>query len=761
MKRVWLFFLCLIGLTTLSAAPKYVIIISYAEFGSDYNLNTRGKERASCLPYYFSEWLSLFYGPPVEIFGARQTKATKGGLRIIETGTPTSGLLAEPLHVGFSQESPETLANFVLTNPDYDGKTVLIVWDFASIPSLIRAFGYIAPLQPNPPAYDLTYVLTFPFVPPQPAIVLYQALLVGDAGFIPGPPGPPGPPPAPPPPAPPSTAYVPFTLVNNTGQPDSNVYITIKGFIPPAPNQSCYLSFSKGSDGIDQGIWQVVTLESKTISYKLSELSSTIKLPPLISGRIYFSIGYPMDLQVTLAATGVPTINDPDALKGPTSVQTADSNFYTLYDKIEFTVPFMPPTASKVTLNPTALDFFCLPLTITMTNPNLPVVGLSLPRSDVITDVHNTFMVRTVGNMAANTQWNRLVLPDPTTPSNYLRIAATGKAMTARSLTTPALQDTIFDPNYLNSLNYGNYNWMEEVWNTYYTAGGGNHFLSIDTSELGADNPDLAHPIYKGQVNGSGAFSFTNIGGTNTVPLGEPTNSIPFFAGSGGTFTADNKTVKSILVKDLTAGVMVGIVPLDLDGTGSNYLDKAYFAANKVSYYQNSANLPSPPVGVPFYDLYSRAMHEAGGQSPLTFNQIYTFAYDDVLSLDGTLDSGDSSNPEVTIQLESLGTSAIPNPYTSDLTSYNVTFNIAANNYITVPGYGTFEGGPSGKNYPNAVVATNGKLEGVTIRGSNGAAYETSLYIKYQLLRPAFPGSDGVFINAPVGTAVTIALPPG
>ncbi len=165
----------LLLLSTLSAAPRYVLIVSYAESDTSFNLTTKGEERALAYPFYFTETLAPTYGAPDVIFGARQTD---GGTRIIATATPTSDLLGEQIHLGFPRDNPQLLANFILNNTDYDGKTVLIVWDLFFIPSLVVAFGYTPPLLTG--RFDLTYVLSFPFTPPKFVVSLPQALLFGD-----------------------------------------------------------------------------------------------------------------------------------------------------------------------------------------------------------------------------------------------------------------------------------------------------------------------------------------------------------------------------------------------------------------------------------------------------------------------------------------------------------------------------------------------------------------------------------------------------
>ncbi|NDE63788.1 MAG: hypothetical protein EB053_05480, partial [Chlamydiae bacterium] len=157
---------------SLMAAPAQVIIVSYAESTASGNLTSTGLcngiERANYFPGYLLSNSTLnAFGPPVALYGARQT-ATYPGLNVLQSLIPTSRYFQIPIHAGFSYQDSLKLADEVLGNSLYDGKTVFIVWDFNEIPDLINAFGYSSPALPSPAAFNRTYVLKFPINNPFP-----------------------------------------------------------------------------------------------------------------------------------------------------------------------------------------------------------------------------------------------------------------------------------------------------------------------------------------------------------------------------------------------------------------------------------------------------------------------------------------------------------------------------------------------------------------------------------------------------------------
>ncbi|MBS0585645.1 MAG: hypothetical protein JSR76_05025 [Verrucomicrobia bacterium] len=718
--------------SAVTAQPRNILIISYAEYDASFNLTTKGLERASALAYYFSQTLLPTYGKPYAIFGSRQTKETLGGRRIMQTATPTSAILAKQLHLGFSEDDPEALASFILNNSDYQGQTLLIVWDFDAIPSLIDTFNYLKPTIPTPERFDVTYVLTFPFTPPKAPIILGQCLLVGDSCT-----SPPFPPPVP------LNAYVPFQLINSSATfSDSEVFILVKG-VEPQSNTWCYLSFDPALTPLPgYGVYQEVspTTTSEAFSYTLSELPGSnnnreVFIPPFNQGELYFSIKgsqgspelYKMDLVVeTNPTTGALEPVDPDALN------PKNSNYYTLFDKIDFTVS---TTSAKLKANPTALDFFCLPLSLNMTldSSSLPQTGLSDARALIFATATTTL---TADDLPPGSKWNNLVIDDPTNIGNPLRIAATGPAM----LTTPPL----FDPNYLdNTAAYG-FSYLTYIWNdptAWYVTGGG-QTLFIDTGSL----------TYSGQtVAASPSYNFVFTNGSDTEILTMPTNSVPFFLPEMPPLNASNATARGILARDLTAAFVTGLLPIN-GQLMNDPLNEAYFLANQMNFYPipNNANLsPAGTASGPWFDLYSKALHSINGGYP-NFDKIDTFLFDDLLGISGKLDSGASVSPSLAITLHDLSGTLVPNPYT-DPDTFTVTITVPSNQFVTLEG--------DSHVYNNETVTLGSPVSTLAVTsivGDDGLSHATTVYIKYGFAKNGYPGSLGISVTTSLTTASVV-----
>lgn len=121
----------------LTAQPRAVIIIRHAEKplnSADPNLTPRGYERATALVKRFSTPEEH----PDFLFAAKRSKHSD---RPVETLLP----LARALHVSVNSNIPDSgyafLARDILTNHQYDGKTVLICWHHHTIPALAKALG--------------------------------------------------------------------------------------------------------------------------------------------------------------------------------------------------------------------------------------------------------------------------------------------------------------------------------------------------------------------------------------------------------------------------------------------------------------------------------------------------------------------------------------------------------------------------------------------------------------------------------------------
>lgn len=517
---------------------------------------------------------------------------------------------------------------------------------------------------------------------------------------------------------PPLSGYLPITF-NNSSQTLSNaqVYVLIKG-INPSTNKDCYVNFDS-STGVGACVDVTTGTSSYTYSFPLSQFSQTsngnvVYLPQVNSGRIYLSLAYPLDLLVDSASH---RILDPDALN------TNDSNFYILYDKIEFT--YVVPGNPEVDLNPTAVDFFCLPLYLQLvTNSGVQSSGFNQNRANMIANIKTIF---SQNDKTPNKIWNKLIIPfkDPSTQAEIaqLRIASTGKAMT----TAPVL----FDPMYLsNSAAYG-FNWIQNVWTTYYQS----HTLNIDATELSPPN----NQIFTGHVNGANQFVFTGANGSPTVTINLPSSSYPFFGAAGDSFNTSNNTPQAIIVRDLTSAAITGLLPT----SSSNILNSSFFASQRSNFYTNNPLLPAAGQNTgPWYDLYSKALH--------SFNSnIYTFAYDDLLGTSGTVAANMSDSPSVVISLGDLTGTTIPDPFT-DTTLYNITVNFSPSNPIY------YQGQP----LQNNQTLTNITMPfTVQLLGSDKQTHSAHIYVKYPQVRPTYPGATGIIVNKTGANSATIVFP--
>ena len=159
----------LVGITLLSsvasATPNQVVIIRHAEKPvTGNNVNQQGCERAFLLPDFFhlNPTVNQF-GSPVAFYGARPT-AKGGSIRSLETIAPTASSYGMQIQASFDKTQPTQAAQAILSNPAYNGKTVVMAWEHGAIPGLAQAFGLtLTPtLQVWPDAvFDEAWVLDF------------------------------------------------------------------------------------------------------------------------------------------------------------------------------------------------------------------------------------------------------------------------------------------------------------------------------------------------------------------------------------------------------------------------------------------------------------------------------------------------------------------------------------------------------------------------------------------------------------------------
>lgn len=507
---------------------------------------------------------------------------------------------------------------------------------------------------------------------------------------------------------------LPMVIKNNSGFADEQVYVLFKA-LDPKTKKDCFL---KIQNNIASCVPVSASTSSLDFSYTLKDLQgqTAIKIPPVESGRMYFSVGEPMYLPINSADN---KIIDADGFL------PRDNNYYTLYDKIEFSYVVNTSSNGEVTggswVNPTAVDNFSLPLRIEQPGAasHMKAAGLTGSRQEIFTALKNEV---SEFDRTQSQEWNKLFLEfTEQGNSTPLRFMATGKAMISGIADTKP-----FDEYYLNNgpnNNYG-FNYVDETWKYYET-----NTLKIDASEIQAYFK-LNSYLFTGRVEGE-TFIFTNEDGSFTERIEKPENSVPFFAGANGTFDHQNNTPKAVIVKNLTSAFTVGLLPAP-DGI---VLNTEYLKSQKEQgkYYSENPFLGSPVQG-PWYDLYGKALHIFGDEQP-----IYTFAYDDVLAQDGTLHDPNVNNiSTVTVTLGDMSGTTIPQPF-NDPTTYTIT--VGLNDTFT------------NVYYKDQKLKNGQVLEGVTMPFTVTADGQlANIYIKYPMVRPYYEGSNGIVIQHESGT---------
>lgn len=447
--------------------------------------------------------------------------------------------------------------------------------------------------------------------------------------------------------------YFPIEIVNQTQiAHDQEVYITVKGS-DLKTGDSCFIQFDEKGIGTCHPVQPQVN--SLDFAYKLSDFkerapeSPTLYLPYLASGRMYISVGEPVRFQI--AKQGEKSlIIDPDGFK------PRDPNYYTLYDKVEFS--FIPPNnngaGGGTWMNPTAVDFFSLPLSIKQAGSTIfKQTGITLPRNEALDTIKGFFISQ---DRTPTHEWDKLFLSFTNQENEevILRLMSPGKAMIQGVPGTNPM-----DPHLLNNAQKFGFNFTDYLWNYYRT-----HTLAIDTSELRGLGNQPANALFIGQVQGND-FVFTNLSDPqNRVVLPKPSRSIPWFAGALDGFNAANNTPKAIIVRQLTSAFEVGLLPAP-DGV---VLDRAYFDEQRANnkYYTENSLLGQTQTG-PWFDLYSQGLHHLGEDQP-----IYSFAYDDALGQDGTLhDSHPLDVSTAVITIGDMSNTVIPRPF-QDTNHYSV-----------------------------------------------------------------------------------------
>lgn len=127
------------GTPVLAVGPARVLILRHAEkIDEDLNsvlLSPRGDERAAALEQLFvkSKGRPEPLSRPDFIFAGKNKKSSH---RPVITVTPLAKSLKLEINAEYISEEPKKLADELLTNKKYDGKTILICWRHSTLPEL-------------------------------------------------------------------------------------------------------------------------------------------------------------------------------------------------------------------------------------------------------------------------------------------------------------------------------------------------------------------------------------------------------------------------------------------------------------------------------------------------------------------------------------------------------------------------------------------------------------------------------------------------
>lgn len=402
-------------------------------------------------------------------------------------------------------------------------------------------------------------------------------------------------PPDPPPAPPPIAGYLPIVIVNNSGLPDSEVFVVVTGADPVVTTTQVFLSINT-STGIGTRVTAATGQNATMFTVALSQLppvshnGHVIYFPEISGGEVWFSMLSKLNMPVNGNAIVQPAFNNP-----------GDPNYTTNFDIFE--VAYVTATTPNIVADATAVSFFSLPLYGYMSTPSSPnnTTGLYHRRSTIEAHAASYFSAAPEAS-----QWNKLILMSGGT---FLRILSPGKSMAI-----PA-----FDANYLDDMASYGYSYISDIWS------GGSSFYRTH-SPIVMTIPNGSLQTYHGVIQANNSIIFTSQGSpTYTVVFAPPTMATPsttFDVFSGTLLVSSDNSPGAAdgvqLSKLFEEAIIAGLIPT------TNNVSNPYLLANQSNYYNVNPNLTGagPSTG-PWYDLYSKALHSLGS--------IYTFAYDEPL----------------------------------------------------------------------------------------------------------------------------------
>ena len=227
-------------------------------------------------------------------------------------------------------------------------------------------------------------------------------------------------------------------FINRSGFPNDRVYLYVTG---SGPGGEGYLDFSTGSYVVPR--WSSVTEMTTTLQALETEEGPEFALPPIVSGRIYFSFGADFDSLDFDPVAGQPGYGPDDRL---------------LYDKVEFS----SNDVDLINMNTTNVDFWSLPITFSAVDKNthqLVTYGFQTGTPGIRNIIFNEF--RDVPDQGAQETANSVIfrenLVQEDTDGTVWRVVAPDKvAVPAPSPIDPGSGD--WD---------GNFKYFSYFWNDY------------------------------------------------------------------------------------------------------------------------------------------------------------------------------------------------------------------------------------------------------------------------------------------------------
>ncbi len=177
-------FIQLFMTSNLLAQPAQIILIRHAEKPDDsdnINLSEIGFKRAERLAQIFDLQPNLAqFGPPVALF-APPYILNKNSKRSIQTLTPLSQKINIQINTSYKKNDYTLLAQNILSNPDYNNKTVMISWVHSKIVDLANALGSSPSEKWKGSVFDRMWVIKFDSSGKATSVDMGQRLLIGDS----------------------------------------------------------------------------------------------------------------------------------------------------------------------------------------------------------------------------------------------------------------------------------------------------------------------------------------------------------------------------------------------------------------------------------------------------------------------------------------------------------------------------------------------------------------------------------------------------